>query len=68
MAWRQRYLSLIIVYDLDNPRKRYMDYIAEKITEKEAEKWAEHIARRFHIKRYGYVLYHKVYGEQQKTL
>jgi len=60
MGWRQRYESLVIVYDLENPKRRVMDYISARIEEDQVADWTSFLARKHNMKRYGYVLYHKV--------
>ena len=66
MSWRQRFQSLLIVYDLDNPRRRFMDYCNVKVDEEGAERWAKWIAEVWGMERYGYVLYHRVCGSEKE--
>ena len=60
MSWRRRYESLIIVYDLEKPRRRVIDYVLARADKREAEGWARFLAEKHNMKRYGYILYHMV--------
>lgn len=68
MSWRQRYESLIIVYDLERPRRRVIDYIAERVKGEGAVEWAKFLARMHGMKRFGFILYHKALGVEAMEL
>jgi len=58
--------SLLIVYDLDNPKRRVVDYAQPQVSPEDAAEWARFIAEKHGMRRYGYILYHKAHGEEHR--